>query len=101
MSSLFIGDTGLKMGYTGSSCCGYGKSGGVSTKTGTKGFDCVQIPGASKVKGTGLQVPRFCGRSAGLVTATASASPQTVCCKLHEMNSGSYEIVRDLASVQT
>ena len=66
----------------------------------TKGYDCVQIPGALKATGTKLAgtkiskamlpVSRFCGRNLGLVTKTLAGKStanakiaganQTICC---------------------
>ena len=59
-------------------CCAYGTKG---TKT-TIGYDCVQIPGASKATSPVNQiVPNtICGRSAGLVTAKGKVN-KTICSK--------------------
>ena len=56
-----------------STCCGYGLSG-----TGSKGGDCLLIPGALSVKNTSKQgFSRLCGRSMGLGSMSNAAS--TVC----------------------
>lgn len=50
---------------------------------GTKGYDCLMIPGAEKMTDPGdiLKANSFCGRNKGLVT-TEGTVPATVCCKL-------------------
>ena len=57
----------------------------------TKGYDCVQIPGAIKFTGTKiskamLPVSRFCGRNVGLATvavakSTLAGANKTICCE--------------------
>ena len=63
--------------YFQSNCCGYGSDG-----RGTRGYDCVIIPIASKKDTLSKVIPgnsdEFCGRA--LVTVTNGA-PATVCCK--------------------
>lgn len=58
-----------------SECCGYGMDG----KASKIGYDCVIIPGASKVT-MKLAPSAICGKSVGLVTATGTAS-KTICSK--------------------
>ncbi len=69
MISLFV--------QQGSVCCGYGNLG-----VAISGYDCVMIPGASKVQAPiGTPVPNsICGNGAGLVTASGTTST-TVCSK--------------------
>ena len=59
-------------------CCAYGTKG---TKTDV-GYDCVVIPGASKVTAPVNQITpnAICGRSNGLVTAKGKIN-KTVCSK--------------------
>jgi len=74
-------------GDSGSECCGYGAAG-----TGTKGYDCLQIPGAAKGENcdpfTSADIKnadRFCGNSAGLATKKSAlgdgTNTGTICTK--------------------
>ncbi len=63
-------------------CCGYGADG-----MGTKGYDCLVIPGAAKMTTPFALLPynAFCGQG-GLITAAAAANVEatggkTVCSK--------------------
>ncbi len=73
-------------------CCGYSNV----DQAATRGFDCVQIPGAAKEATATATVAamlpsRFCGRSKGLATSLVFTNPMnnnepvplsvTVCCK--------------------
>merc|ERR1711981_1322301 len=63
-----------------STCCGYGTKG-----TGTLGFDCLLIPGASKAADSAaLNAAGWCqaGGDEGLVTLAAGKPSATVCSKL-------------------
>ena len=59
------------------SCCGYGSDG-----KGTKGFDCIIIPGAAKMTEpfTALASHAFCGQG-GLGSKTDGNELKTVCSK--------------------
>merc|ERR1712226_364699 len=76
---IVSGKTADKAFVLSTSCCNYGKDG-----MATKGYDCVEIPGAVKGKTTSKAVSngdRFCGRSKGLGTAIAKTATAagTVC----------------------
>ena len=64
----------LKIPNQSIACCGYGTDG-----NGASGFDCAQIPGASKNTINSAMVPggSFCGRM-GLATTNPGAA-MTVC----------------------
>jgi len=75
------GSLGGDTGGTGGECCGYKTDG-----MGTKGYDCLQIPGAANGENCDpfsadrLNADRFCGNSAGLAiakTATGTNAPGT------------------------
>ena len=61
-------------------CCQYGVDG---IKIQTQGYDCLQIPGASKAADAVLVAPKLCGTNVGIFTAAAAAGSAgaTVCCK--------------------
>ena len=53
---------------------------------GTKGYDCVLIPGALKSDatspiGTAIGATMFCGQSKGLGSKKSGDASKTVCCK--------------------
>ena len=61
----------------GTTCCGYGPTG-----IGTKGYDCVQIPGALKALTTTMMGhSMLCGRSKGLGSLPTGVAAVTVCCE--------------------
>ncbi len=65
--------SGMAMGVI-ATCCGYGADGKKSN------YDCIQIPGVSKLAGTMLNAAMgICGRS-GLVSAAGNTNV-TLCCK--------------------
>ncbi|XP_059081472.1 uncharacterized protein LOC131879228 [Tigriopus californicus] len=69
------GKTADDMGYTGvSECCGYGTNG-----KGTKGYDCVVIPGAQMQTADEKLIPgsQICGRK--LTSASKGAMSKTIC----------------------
>ena len=61
-------------------CCQYGTDG---NKIATAGYDCLQIPGASKADAAALVAPKLCGSAFGLVTA-AGVTQVTICCKYNK-----------------
>jgi hypothetical protein len=68
--------------FQGSICCGYG-AGGVDLN----GYDCVMIPGASKVTNA-IYTPApnsICGNKKGLVKVVSGAST-TLCSKFFQLN---------------
>jgi len=61
----------------GTMCCQYGTDG---NKIATAGYDCLQIPGASKADAAALVAPKLCGSAFGLVSA-AGVAQVTICSK--------------------
>ena len=69
---------------------------------GTKGYDCLEIPGAAKgtmcedFAATRLNANVFCGDSAGLATvmmAERGANSGTICSELHSQLYNHFEII--------
>ncbi len=68
-----------------SSCCGYGSKG-----TGSRGYDCISIPGAENTAGNRLPMSRQCGGREGLGSMdTNNNVDKTICCECGNTAAGS------------